>query len=287
VLPTSGTDAVSRGMAFLTGRPAGPDVVSVSSFGQRVTLKAILPGTCVLMIGGQIGLGVQVGQFENHTGMEHDLIAQVYRSADPERMHELNRMLFNDPNNLFNENSSGNIKRWRPLACGTVSKVGGAAIFYGQLDYGEKEYYKRPIVGKTRANVMIDSATLDRGRNAIAARLAKGQPSIVGLIYADSAIQRGAVNVTGTGGHTVLIVGCSKDRRKFLYIDVWQDGSKLKYTGGYPGRPLFPDTCNELGLFEVQRDATRKIDILRSTTPGDHPVFNGTQFLEVVAGPLT
>jgi hypothetical protein len=194
--------------------------------------------------------------------------------------------LFNDPNNLFNENSRGNISRWGDLACGTVSKVGGAAIFYGQLDYGSKEYYKRPIVGKKRANIMIDSATLDRGRSAIAARLAKGQPSIVGLIYADSAIQRGAVNVTGTGGHTVLIVGCSKDRRKFLYIDVWQDGSKMKYTGGYPGRPLFPDFCTELGLFELQHDTTRKIDILRSTTPGDDTVFNGAQFLEVVAGPL-
>jgi hypothetical protein len=64
-------------LGFLSGRPAGPDVVSVSNFGQRVTLKAMLPGTCVLMIGGQIGLTVQVGQFENHTGMEHDLIAQA------------------------------------------------------------------------------------------------------------------------------------------------------------------------------------------------------------------
>jgi hypothetical protein len=260
--------------------------VSVSSFGRRVTLKAIQPGTCVLMIGGQIGLTVQVGQFRNHTDMEHDLIAEVYRSADPERMQELNRMLFNDPENLFNENSAGNIKRWGDLACGTVSKVGGAAIFYGQLNYDYKEYYKKPIAGKTRADIKIDSAKLDRGRNAIGARLAKGMPSIVGLIYADSAIQRGAVNVTGGGGHTVLVVGCSKDRKKFLYIDVWQGGSKLKYTGGYPGRTLFPDYCDELGIFEMRRDANRGIDILRSTTPGDDPVFNGNQFLEVVAGPL-
>lgn len=286
VLPTSGTDAATRFVGFLTGRPAGPDVVSVSSLGPRVTLKAIHPGTCVLTLGGQPALAVQVGRFENHASMEHDLIAQVYRSADPERMHELNRMLFNDPNNLFNENSSGNIGRWGELACGTVSKVGGAAIFYGQLDYNYKEYYSRPIAGKTRAGIKIDSTKLDRGRSAIAARLAKGQPSIVGLIYADSAIQRGAVNVTGTGGHTVLVVGCSKDHRKFLYIDVWQDGSKLKYTGGYAGRNLFPDPCTELGLFEMQHDSARKIDILRSTTPGDDPVFSGAQFLEVVAGPL-
>jgi hypothetical protein len=272
---------------LMSGPPAGPDVVSVSSFGRRVTLKAIQTGTCVLLLGGQIALIVQVGKFQNHTGMEQDLIAEVYRSADPERMHALNRMLFNDPENLFNENSAGNIKRWGHLACGTVSKVGGAAVFYGQLDYDYKEYYKRPIAGKTRADIKIDSTKLDRGRNAIGSRLAKGLPVIVGLIYADSAIQRGAVNVTGGGGHTVLVVGCSKDLKQFLYIDVWQSGSKLKYTGGYPGRAVFPDQCDELGIFEMQRDATRGIDILRSTTPGDDPVFNGNQFLEVVAGPLT
>jgi hypothetical protein len=287
VMPAGPSDAVARMAAFLiSGRPAGPDVVSVSSFGRRVTLKAINPGTCVLTIGGQVGLTVQVGQFQNHGGMEHDLIAQIFRSADPEKMHTLNRMLFNDPDNLFNENSAGNIQRWGDLACGTVSKVGGAAIFYGQLNYDYKEYYQTPIAGKTRADIKIDSVRLDRGRNTIAARLAKGMPSIVGLIYADSAIQRGTVNVTGSGGHTVLVVGCSKDHKKFLYVDVWQGGSKLKYAGGYPGRTLFPERCDELGLFEMQHDTTRNIDILRSTTPGDDPVFNGNQFLEVVAGPL-
>ena len=287
VLPTSATDFISRLATMLSsGSPAGPDVVSITSFGQRVTLKAIQQGTCALIIGGQIGLIVQVGKFQNHTDMEHDLIAEVYRSAKPEKMHELNRMLFNDPENLFNENSARNINHWGDLACGTVSKVGGAAIFYGQLNYDYKEYYKKPIAGKTRADIKIDSALLDRGRSAIGARLAKGLPSIVGLIYADSAIQRGTVNVTGGGGHTVLVVGCSKDLKKFLYIDVWQGGSKLKYTGGYPGRALFPDHCDELGMFEMRRDLTRGIDILRSTTPGDDPVFKGNQFLEVVAGPL-
>jgi hypothetical protein len=287
VVPPSAVDVVSRLTSLLlTGKPAGPDIVSVTTFGRRVTLKGIQSGTCILMVGGGNGIIVQTGQFRNHTDMKHDLIANTFRSADPEKMHALNRMLFNDPDNLFNENSGGNINRWGDLACGTVSKVGGAAIFYGQLNYDYREYYRTPIAGKTRKDIKIDSAKLDRGRNAIQTRLAKGMPSIVGLVYADTAIQKGAVNVTGTGGHTVLIVGCSNDRKKFLYIDVWQGGSKLKYTGGYAGRTLFPDPCAELGLFELQRDAARGIDMLRSTTPGDDPVFNGSQFLEVVAGPL-
>jgi hypothetical protein len=92
--------------------------------------------------------------------------------------------------------------------------------------------------------------------------------------------------VNGDGGHSVPIVGCSADRKKFLYIDVYQEGSKLKYDGGYTGFNLFPNECDYLGLFEVKADASRGIDILRSTTPGKDTVFQGSQFLEVVKGPL-
>lgn len=287
VLPANMSEAVSRITNLLAkAQPAESDIVSVKTSGRRITLQAIRSGNCLLRVDGG-NLIVRTGQFQNHANMEHDLIANVFRSADPGRMHALNRMLFNNQDNIFNEKSDGNTTRWGSLACGTVSKVGGTALFYGKLNYDYKEYYQTPIVGNTRMNIRIDSTKLERGRNAIATRLAKGVPSIVGLIYRDSAIQKGAVNVTGTGGHTVLIVGCSKDRKQFLYIDVWQGGSQLKYTGGYAGRTLFPDTCTELGLFEMQYDADRKIDILRSTTPGDEEVFTGTQFLEVIAGPLS
>jgi hypothetical protein len=289
VLPpgASGFSGIADFMARVaTGAAAGPDVVSVSRAGRRVTLTGLRPGTCVLIVGGTGFLRVQVGKFRDHAGLEHDLIAKVFRSADAEKMHELSRMLFNDADNLFNENSGRNINRWGHLACGTVSKVGGAAVFHSKLEYDYKEYYTVPIGGKTRNDIKIDSAKLARGRTAIGSRLARSIPSIVGLIYAPSAIQRGRVNVTGTGGHTVLIVGCSSDLKKFLYIDVWQGGSKLKYTGGYAGTTLFPHECECLGMFEMKHDAARG-DILRSTTPGPDPVFNDPQFLEVVAGPLT
>jgi hypothetical protein len=129
----------------------------------------------------------------------------------------------------------------------------------------------------------------EAGLKAILARLAKGIPSIVGLVYdpTTAITRRGDIDVNGTGGHTVPIVGCSADRKKFLYIDVYQEGSKLKYKGGHAGHRLFPKACDYLGLFEVKRDISRGIDILRSTTPGKGPTFAGSQFLEVVAGPLT
>lgn len=80
-------------------------------------------------------LNVYAGMFSNHPGIDTDLIANVCRGSDPVKMHILTRMLHNDVGNLFNENSSANIKRWGSLACGTASKVGGRSVFYGTLDY--------------------------------------------------------------------------------------------------------------------------------------------------------
>jgi hypothetical protein len=269
-----------------------PDILSLSALSgggskRSLTITALRSGVCVLFADGANPLGVFVGSFQNHPTMQHDLIADVFKSSDPAKMHVLTRALFNDADNLFNETSTYNERRWGKLACGTVSKVGGAAVFYEKLDYDYKEYYRKPIRGTTRDDIKIDSDKLDKGLTAIQARLAKGIPSVVGLVYNPSrAIQGGDVNVTGDGGHSVPIVGCSADRKKFLYIDVYQEGSKLKYEGGHAGLNLFHQDCDYLGMFEVQPDASRGINILRSTTPGKDTVFQGAEFLEVVAGPL-
>jgi hypothetical protein len=271
-----------------------PDIVSLSPVSgggskRSLTMTAVRPGVSLLFANGANPIGVIVGSFKNHPDMEHDLIADVFRASDPAKMHTLTRVLFNHVDNLFNEKSTYNVRRWGPLACGTVSRVGGAAVFDEKLDYDYKEYYRTPITGRIRDDIKIDSAKLDRGMKAIQARLAKGVPSVVGLVYSpSSAVTRsGDINVTGTGGHSVPIVGCSADRKKFLYIDVYQEGSKQKYDGGHAGLNLFHQDCDYLGMFEVQPDASRGIDVLRSTTPGKDPIFSGSQFLEVVAGPLT
>jgi hypothetical protein len=271
-----------------------PDILSLSALSGKgakrsLTITPIRPGAAVLQVDGTNPVGVFVGNFKNHPGMQHDLIANVFRASDPAKTHVLMRLLHNNADNLFNEQSDYNVGRWKPLACGTVSKVGGAAVFFEKLNYDYKEYYRKPIGGRTRDKIKIDNAKLDASLKAIQARLAKGIPSVVGLVYdPSSAIDRkGDINVTGTGGHSVPIVGCSADRKKFLYIDVYQEGSKLKYGGGHAGHHLFPHACDYLGLFEVKHDALRAIDILRSTTPGRDSVFHGSQFLEVVSGPLT
>lgn len=271
-----------------------PDILSLSALSgggpkRSLTITPLRPGAAVLLVDGANPLGVFVGRFEKHPDMQHDLIADTFRASDPARTHVLMRLLRNNADNLFNEQSADNVGRWGELACGTVSKVGGAAVFFDRLDYDYKEYYRKPVGGRTRDEIKIDSAKLDAGLKAIQARLAKGIPSVVGLVYdpTTAITRRGDIDVNGTGGHTVPIVGCSADRKKFLYIDVYQEGSKLKYGGGHAAHRLFPDACDYLGLFEVKRDASRGIDILRSTTPGKGPTFRGSQFLEVVAGPLT
>lgn len=290
------TNSIVQNIAGITlGLKSGaPDIVSLSApsgGGSKRSLQmtAVRPGAAVLFVDGSNPLGVFVGNFKNHTDMQHDLIANVFRSSDPAKMHVLMRTLSNDVDNLFNEQSTYNVGKWVPLACGTVSKVGSAAVFFEKIDYDYQDYYDKPVRGRTRDDIKIDSAKLASGMKAIQARLAKGIPSVVGLVYDPSTAitQAGHINVTGPGGHSVPIVGCSADRKKFLYIDVYQEGSKLKYEGGHAGRDLFPHECDYLGLFEVKHDASRKIDILRSTTPGKDAAFSGPQFLEVVAGPLT
>jgi hypothetical protein len=271
------------GLMMPVGAAPPSDIVSVTTRGNRATITAVKAGSCAVQIGGGSPLFVLAGSFQNHTDMEHDLIADVYRSADPEKMHALNRMLFNNDDNLFNENSPANIKQWGKLACGTVSKVGGNAVFYGALEYDMNDYYRAPIAGRTRADIIMVKDKLDKGRAAIKARLAKGRPAIVGLIYADSAIQNKRVNVNGTGGHTLLIVGCDKKAEKFLYIDVYKTGSNMTYKGGYTAPKLFPDPCDGIGMFELTTDAKRG-EILRSTTPG--VLFSGSQVLEVMSGPV-
>ena len=260
--------------------PSWPDILSLSTLSgggpkRSLTMTAVRPGAALLFVNGSNPLGVFVGSFKNHPGMQHDLIADVFRPPTPRRC-TFSRASCATMRITFSTSSRAyNVGRWGPLACGTVSKVGGAAVFFERLDYDYKEYYRKPVTGRTRDDINIDSAKLDTGLKAIQARLAKGIPSVVGLVYSPStAITRGGdIDVNGTGGHTVPIVGCSADRKKFLYIDVYQEGSKLKYEGGHAGPDLFPDDCDYLGLFEVKRDASRGIDILRSTTPGKGTVF--------------
>jgi hypothetical protein len=125
-----------------------------------------------------------------------------------------------------------------------------------------------------REDVKYDESRLKRGCQAIQKRLAKGIPSVVGLIYIPSSEVKpdGTFNEFGEGGHSVPVVGCNADATKFLYIDVYPEGSKLTYSGGHAGRDLFPEECNYLGMFELTNDTAR--GVLRAARAPRH---RGTQ----------
>ena len=70
-------------------------------------------------------------------------------------------------------------------------------------------------------------------------------------------------------GHTVLIVGARKTATwRFLYIDPWGGGSKMKYGGGIAG-DKFQFECSHLRLLISTHDPARKI---RSTDSGNNVV---------------
>ena len=100
-------------------------------------------------------------------------------------------------------------------------------------------------------------------------------------------ISNGALQPNSSGGHFVLIVGCSDDGNKFLYVDPWYYGSKLLYKGGVAGSPSQPtNPCYFLGEFETDA-ASGRGPVLRQTRDSESS-FNSAanNFLEVVAGPL-
>ncbi len=302
--------ALAKPIVKATG--AVPDTVKISALAgsgtrRRFTITGNRPGMAGLLAedgrGNHLGTNplffVFVGHFENHPTMETDLIANVFRSSDGAKMHILARMLFNNWENLFNESSEANQLHWCEnyakhkktcLPCGTVSKAGGSKI-WKPIGYHYKNTYYDPIPQAkrnstlVRADIRYTDKRIDAACQAIKKRLEAGEPSVVGLVYIpESAIrQDGTFLVTGKGGHSVPIVGCNSAATRFLYIDVYPNGSKLVYGGGHAGKNLFPNECTHLGLFEI--DSSRGTKVLRQHVDSEN-FFSGPSFLEVVSGPI-
>ena len=240
--------------------------------------------------------------------LEEDLIADVFRGHDSAKMFALTRILGNDPDNLVNENSEANVKQWGELACGTVAKVTGRELFFRPIDYDYRPYYQKippkMVDGRQvwkiddRSDVKYDRAKLTQGEKAIQARLKKGQPCLVGITYIPKEAIRsgGTLAETSGGGHTVLIIGCDADAKRFLFFDPYgpdaadtagSHGSILQYKGGMEGLNTFPEQCRYLGMFEDTNDLDRG-PVLRQAPESIDPggLWVNQQYLEVISGPL-
>jgi hypothetical protein len=226
-------------------------------------------------------LRVCVGNFKNHSGLETDLIASVCRGSDVPKIFELQRLLDNNLNNLFNENSDANIAHWGELACGTVAKGGGIELFSKETNYSYHSYHIPVKSVDKRSDVVYKPGVIPKAAAAIKKQLKIGVPVLVGVVYNPSTamLEGGELSVTRGGGHTVFIVGSDAKGEKFLYVDPYPQSSKLRYEGGMAECP-FPRVCNFLGTFEIGDLYDRK-GILRQSA-GTVGVLNE---LEIVSGP--
>jgi hypothetical protein len=226
-------------------------------------------------------LGVCAGKVENHTDMTIDMIADAFRKGDAVKIVQLQRLLDNNFDNLFNENSDANVRQWGDLACGTVAKVGGIKSFSNKTNYDYHSYHVPLRKVERRSDVTYHPGVIAKAAAAIKARLKTGVPVLVGVVYNPSTLMLsgGELEVTRSGGHTVLIVGCNDSGTKFLYIDPYPNSSHLRYKGGMRRIP-FERTCDFLGTFEIG-DLEGRSGILRQSAG----CVGELGPLEVVSGP--
>jgi len=290
---------MQAGATLVGGKNVLPDITSSDDFvvkvGRRIrrnpneqafeasTTKEGFAWLSCMAEGGIAGsqLGVCVGKFENHTEMAIDMIADAFRKGDAIKIVQLQRLLDNNFDNLFNESSDANVRDWGELACGTVAKVGGIKSFSNKTDYTYHSYHVPLRKVESRSDVTYRPGVIAKAAAAIKAKLKTGVPVLVGVVYNPSTamLSGGELAVTRGGGHTVLIVGCNDNATKFLYIDPYPKSSHLRYEGGMTRFP-FDLTCEFLGTFEIGELYGRP-GILRQSA-GSVGVLSE---LEVVSGP--
>jgi len=261
-------------------------------------------------------LQVAVGNFEEEPDMLVDLISQIGRGSDSLKIHALQRMLNNqylgkdaddkdrytNPDNIFEQNAAANFHAtYLNMTCGLVAKWRGAQIFEHISEVGD-DWYKRalhePLTKKIskRSDLKYKPEKIRTLEMQIFEALRKGKAVRLGVVDRpkDMTPEGGSLVAYRDGGHTVLIVGASKTATwRFLYIDPWGGGSKMKYQGGIAGNK-FQFECSQLGLLVSTHDPDRRV---KSTDSGNNIIrqdvatqyaFSDARgnFLEVVSSPF-
>jgi hypothetical protein len=319
----------ARQVAKVTGRPVvdvpSPVVVSVpvaTSDNQKFSLTADRQGVTVLYATDAANnikaeLQVAVGNFAEQPDMLVDLIAQTCKGSDSLKIHALQRMLNNqylgldaagndkytNPDNIFEQNSPANFHAtYLNMTCGLVAKWRGAQIFDQVAEVGD-DWYRRalhqPLAKKIkkREDLKYKPERIRTLEMQIFEALRKGKAVRVGVVDSPTTMtpEGGSLVAYRAGGHTVLIVGARKTATwRFLYIDPWGGGSKMKYEGGIAGNK-FQFECSHLGLLVSTHDPARKVrpsdsgnNIIRQDVDTQYSFnYNAGNFLEVVSAPFS
>lgn len=262
---------------------------------RRFALKATGEGATIISGKGEVKeiaspLKVLTGEFKSHKGMEKDLLAEVGRSSNPKLLHQLQRLLHSNTNNLFNQLDDANVAKMQSsLACGRVAKASGEAMIGKVVSHSfekDSSYHKPLSKISDRKDVKYDADVMFRARTAIARHVKAGHPVLVGCAIdpKTSMLKDGHMQATRNGGHTVLIVGCNAAATEFLYVDPYPGGSTLKYRGGIAS-DSYPPKCFFLGMFKVDiaEEAHGRGPVLSNLESDGQ--WSGDQYLEVISGP--
>ncbi len=252
---------------------------------------------------------VLVGDFRKHPGMEIDLVAEAVKAGTASQIAQLQQLLFDVEQQVFNQLSAANVAEFGKWGCGKVVKKSVLQVFgtnrLSRIDY--EHPYHEPMSGRvaSRDEVKYRSAVLDAARGAIVANLKAGRPARVGVLDDPVGMtpMNGRLIAYFAGGHTTLIVGCDKPGERFLYIDPWPGGSSMVYGGGFASHP-FTAKSGFLGEFESVSSAARRAPPppprrglappppdagknLIVQTAGSEGTFGraGGNYLEIVSGP--
>ncbi len=275
--------------------------IDKSRQGMTFTLKGITATDTVVRFkdraGKAVGSLIAVpGDVRKHPGMDFDLMANVIGGSDAGNRLAIQRLLLNDPDNIFEQHNTANIADFGRMGCGKVVNGRGKQVFRDMSPIFYEHPYHEPVsVVRKRSDVKYRSGVISQVRSSIKGFLARGIPVRVGVLDGPVGmhIQDGKLIAYYVGGHTVLIFACNNAATNFLYIDPWGGGSKFQYEGGIPG--AVSRKCDWIGMFTAAYDAARSVgpasaepNLLRQDSLLSEGSFNTAagNFLEVVSGPV-
>src|SRR5688500_14568089 len=189
--------AEGRGNGPTDGRkivPDDPTKITVADIAQgqsamSCSLKASGPGRLALKGFNANGilahsLLVVAGSFNNHPGMDTDLLAGVCQSGDADMILEVQRLLYNDRDNLFDQHNEKNMKE-NGGACGKVCNASGQKVFskINPISYENPYHEKLKSAVAKREDVKYRSTTIGTVRTVIKEWLKKGVPVRVGTLH--------------------------------------------------------------------------------------------------------
>jgi hypothetical protein len=304
-------------------------VVSTADDKQTFTVTARSPGTAEIFgrsaSGDTTKVTIRAGVFPKHYGSYSiDLLSDVLNRPDPVRVFLIQQMLYNLPDNIFNQkNNKNKHPQHGNMACGVVAKERGNQIFSTDaLDVVPQlgspgnapdvvcpiryEFpYHEPLQQKVRqrSDLKYHHDTIQDVRLKMHGFLKAGRPVRVGVVDrpkvmglhkpSDPKRKGFDLHAYDDGGHTVLIYGCNESAHEFIYLDPWGGGSKLEYKGGLV-TPTRDSMCVYMGAFESKFEAGRmapggtspRYNLLRQTVDSEWGFTTaGDNFLEIISGP--